>query len=654
MQAGSQDASIFDVSWILPFFFMFGQYKRHYIIMIKMENKMDYKKTAQEIIRAIGGSENIGHLGHCSTRLRFTLIDPQKADISRLEAIEGILKVINNVQCQVVIGSEVIEVYDEILKLTGPENFSESTEVVKEKKGKRLMNFIISIFQPLIPAIAGAGILKSLLLILYALNLISNTSAFYQLFASISDATFYFLPIMIAYTTATVLKSNRMVAVAMVGVLLLPATTQLITDGVHILGISVPVIAYNAQVFPAVLVTIFIGYIEKIFNKITPKAIRIFFVPMMALAITLPVALLLLGPFGFYVGQVLATVILFIYSKIGFLAVALLAGVLPFMIATGMHKALIPYSVAILGETGHETLYLPASLAHNISESGACFGVALKTKNKDLKATALSAGISALMGITEPALYGVTLQHKKVLRSVMISGAITGAFLGIVSLKAFVLVGPGLASLTMFTDVDNVSNLWFAIIGFVLSLLLSFIFVFLFWKDETKESEIKEGVSPVVTGEGRKFSELSSPLKGEVVDLSEVNDVMFSEKIIGDGVAIKPIAGEVRAPIDGEITMVFNTKHAVGLKTKEGIEILIHIGIDTVQMAGQGFESFVKEGDSVKKGDLLLQFDIEKIEKAGFYSDVLVVITNSSEFNMSEAKFGPVNSGDCLYKVEAK
>lgn len=161
MQAGSQDASIFDVSWILPFFFMFGQYKRHYIIMIKMENKMDYKKTAQEIIRAIGGSENIGHLGHCSTRLRFTLIDPQKADISRLEAIEGILKVINNVQCQVVIGSEVIEVYDEILKLTGPENFSESTEVVKEKKGKRLMNFIISIFQPLIPAIAGAGILKS-------------------------------------------------------------------------------------------------------------------------------------------------------------------------------------------------------------------------------------------------------------------------------------------------------------------------------------------------------------------------------------------------------------------------------------------------------------------------------------------------------------
>lgn len=622
--------------------------------MIKMENKMDYKNTAQEIIRAIGGSENIAHLGHCSTRLRFTLIDPQKADIPRLETIDGVLKVINNVQCQVVIGSEVIEVYDEILKLTGPENFSESTVVVKEKKGKRLMNFIISIFQPLIPAIAGAGILKSLLLILYALNLISNTSTFYQLFASISDATFYFLSIMIAYTTATVLKSNRMVAVAMVGVLLLPATTQLITDGVHILGLSVPVIAYNAQVFPALLVTIFIGYIEKLFNKITPKSIRIFFVPMMSLAITLPVALLLLGPFGFYVGQILATVILFIYAKIGFLAVALLAGVLPFMIATGMHKALIPYSVAILGETGHETLYLPASLAHNISESGACFGVALKTKNKDLKATALSAGISALMGITEPALYGVTLQNKKVLRSVMISGTITGAFLGLVTLKAFVLVGPGLASLTMFTDVDNGSNLWFAIIGFVLSLLLSFILVFLFWKEETTEEKIKEETRLKVTRDERNFSELLSPIKGEVVDLSEVNDVMFAEKVIGDGVAIKPLSEELKAPVSGTVTMVFDTKHAVGLKTKEGIEILVHVGIDTVQMAGVGFESFVKEGDSIREGDLLLRFDIEKIEKAGFSPNVLVVVTNSSEFNVRETNFGPVSSGERLYKVEAK
>ena len=520
------------------------------------------------------------------------------------------------------------------------------------KWGAKLLEFIISVFQPLVPAIAGAGVLKSVLLLLSMFGLLANDSTVYTALAAISDATFYFLPIMVAVTTANALKSNRLVAVAAVGYLLLPATTQALTDGMTLFGFAVKNVTYSSQVFPAILCVIFLSLMERGFNKISPKAIRIFFVPMMSLAITIPVTLLILGPLGYNIGTLFTTVILALYGKLGFVALGLLAAILPFMIATGMHKALLPYAITTYGQLGYEALYMPASLAHNISESGACFAVALKSKDENLKQTALSAGISALMGITEPALYGVTLQNKKAMIGVVLSGAISGMLMGLFVVKAFIVVGPGLASMSMFVDPANGSNFMYACIGFAVALLGSFIITFVLWKDS--DSEVEEDVTVVeaLTEEEKEVNILVSPLNGDAVDLSTVSDEMFASKTLGDGIAIVPKDGKLYAPCDAEVVMLFETKHAIGLRTSNGAEILIHIGVNTVSMEGVGFTAFVKQNDKVKEGDLLIEFGLDAIKEKNLDPTVMVVNSNSTSYKVLNQSYGDVKTGDVLFDVK--
>lgn len=618
---------------------------------------MNYKKTAIDIIKQVGGSKNISALEHCSTRLRFSLIDRSKVNQDALKKVQGVMSIVNGSQFQVVIGNSVVDVYDEILKVC-PLNSNDSTIKTEEKINLRtkFVEFIINIFQPLVFAIAGAGILKSLLMLLAMFNILKTDSTIYTLLVAISDATFYFLPLMVAVTTANVLKCNRLVAIAAVGYLLLPATTTALNEGVQLFGFTIPNIAYNAQVFPAILCVSFLAIMEKIFNKYSPKPIRTFFVPMMSLAITVPITLTVLGPLGYNVGTIFTTIILFLYNKMGFLAVGLLAAILPFMVATGMHKALLPYAINTIGKLGYEALYMTASLAHNISESGACFAIALRAKDGTLKQTALSAGISALMGITEPALYGITLQHKRAILGVVLSSAISGTFLGLFTVRGFVIVGPGLASMTMFIDPNNGNNLIFAIIGFVVAILGSFIITLIVWKEDTntKESSIEGIVEEELIEEEKEVNILVSPVEGKVIDLSKVNDKLFASKILGDGVAIIPTNGNLYAPCDSEVMMLFETKHAIGLKTKNGAEILIHIGINTVSMNGEGFKTFVKTGDNVKEGDLLIQFDLDKISHANLDSTVMIVNNNGADYayKVLNQSYGNVEKGSILFDVK--
>ncbi|AXU74111.1 PTS system beta-glucoside-specific transporter subunit IIABC [Clostridioides difficile] len=618
---------------------------------------MNYKKTAIDIIEQVGGSKNILDLEHCSTRLRFKLIDRSKVNQDALKKVQGVMSIVNGAQFQVVIGNSVVDVYDEILKVC-PLDINDSTIKTGEKinLGARFIEFIINIFQPLIFAIAGAGILKSLLMLLAMFNILKSDSTIYTLLVAISDATFYFLPLMVAVTTANVLNCNRLVAIAAVGYLLLPATTTALSEGVELFGFTIPNIAYNAQVFPAILCVSFLAIMEKIFNKYSPKPIRTFFVPMMSLAITVPITLTILGPLGYNVGTIFTIIILFLYNKMGFLVVGLLAVVLPFMVATGMHKALIPYAINTIGKLGYEALYMTASLAHNISESGACFAVALRTKDETLKQTALSAGISALMGITEPALYGITLQHKRAILGVVLSSAISGTFLGLFTVKGFVLVGPGLASMSMFIDPNNGNNLIFAIIGFVVAILGSFIITLIIWKEDanTAESSTEDIVEEELIEEEKEVNILVSPVEGKVIDISKVNDELFASKTLGDGVAIIPANGNLYAPCDSEVVMLFETKHAIGLKTKNGAEILIHIGINTVSMNGDGFKTFVKTGDNVKEGDLLIKFDLDKISHVNLDSTVMIVNNNGSDYayKVLNKSYGNVKKGSILFDVK--
>ncbi|SHO55408.1 beta-glucoside-specific PTS transporter subunit IIABC [Vibrio quintilis] len=609
---------------------------------------MDYIKTAEGILQHVGGKENISHLTHCSTRVRLTLVDNSKADYKALESVQGVIGVRKTAQCQIIIGNEVIEVYDALKEIVGDVS---GTEVVQENKkwSAVLIDFVISIFQPLIPAVAGGGVLKSLLLLLVSVGWMEKGSSVYTILDSIGSAPLYFLPVLVAITTATKLKVNILVAVSAVGALLIPSMTKILASGAVVFEISLKNIPYAFQVFPAILTVLFYSQMERWVTRYAPKSIRVFFVPLVCLTVTVPVTLLVLGPLGYTVGMGMSTVILSIFNTLGFIAVGLLAAILPFMIATGMHKAMIPYAVNSMSQFGKEVLYLPASLAHNIAEAGASFAVALKTKDVALRSTAISAGISALFGITEPAIYGITLLHKPVLYSVMIGGAIGGSIIGLFAIEAFALVGPGLASISMFTSPDDPMNLIYALIAVPVSFFASFIPVLILWRgdNETENTPIK------ADKEAEKAFPFKSPVSGKVIPLEQVNDDVFSSKLIGDGIAVIPSENVLYAPVNGKITSVYETGHAINMVADNGAEMIFHIGIDTVQLEGKFFETMVKSGDRVELGQPLVKFEREQIEQSGYETVVVCVIANSDEYQLqSVEQKEQVKNQDVIMMVE--
>lgn len=590
---------------------------------------MDYNASAAKIIKNVGGKENITKLIHCSTRLRFSLVDYDKANLDALKQVDGVLgAVIASGQCQVIIGNAVVEMFDAINAQLGSLDEKAAATAPKQKWYQVFLDFLVGIFQPLVPAIAGAGVLKSLLILFSSVGWMSVTSPTYQIFSFIGSAPLYFLPLLVAVTTAQKLNVNVLVSLSIVSVLVYPDMVTLLGKGTKLFGIGVTNITYSSQVFPAILAILLYAVLEKYVTKYCPKPVRIFLVPLICMAITVPVTLLVLGPIGYTIGTVISTVILFLFKHLGWLATGLLAAILPLMVATGMHKAMLPYAVATMTSTSKELLYLPASLAHNISESGVCFGVAVRTKDEKTRATAISAGISALFGITEPSLYGLTLQHKRALIPVMVSSGITGAIIGMMGIRAFALVGPGVASMTMYVDKSNSMNFVYAWIALAIALILSFILALIIWKDDVPEATIKDETNVKV--------ELEAPVNGEVIPLSEVNDSVFSSGVLGEGIAVKPKDGVLFAPAKAEVIMTYETGHAIGLRTENGAEVLIHIGLDTVKLKGKYFEVKVKEGQQVDPGETLIDFNLDKIVEAGFDPTVIMVVTKKADAGVTE------------------
>lgn len=591
---------------------------------------IDYKSSAKDIIRLVGGKSNINKVIHCSTRLRFTLNDFDQADLEGLKKVTGVMgAVIAAGQCQVIIGNNVIEMFDAVHAELGQlDGATAPTKKQKMKPGAVLLDFLIGVFQPLIPAIAGGGMLKSILMLFAAFGWMSTTSSTYSVLNMVGSAPLTFLPILVAYTTAQKLDVNPLVAMSAVSALLLPDMTVALAKGISFAGMSITNISYASQVFPAILSVLLYAVLEKILTKYSPKAIRIFFVPLVALTITVPLTLLFLGPAGYVFGEGFTKIIFFFYDRFGFIATAVLAGLLPILVSLGMHKAFVPYAVAQVATKAGEPLYMASSVGHNFAESGVCFAVALKSKDKNTRATAISAGISALFGITEPALYGLTLQNKRALGSVMAAGAIGGGFLGLFSVKAFVAVGPGVASMTAFTSASDSMNLIWAIVGAAVSIVVAFVLGLVFWKDR---KEVTEAAAEKTRVHKLGAVELASPVAGTVEPLAQVDDSVFSSGVLGDGIAIIPDEGKLYAPADGTIAMVYETKHALGMTTADGVEILFHIGIDTVKMNGKGFTPHVVQGQAVKKGDLLMEFDLDQIADAGYDPTVMMIVTDNKQ-----------------------
>lgn len=616
----------------------------------------NYKQTAADVLRLIGGEKNVSHLEHCSTRLRFTVADPAKVDAAALKKTPGVMGVIaNGGQCQVVIGNDVIEVYNELIKL-GSFHKDSAPAVPSGKKsvGAMALDLMVGIFQPLVPAIAGGGILKAFLSLFSLLGWMDSAGVLYRVLIAVADAPLYYLPLMVAVTMAAKINCNKLVALASVGALVLPATVTLLGEANTLFGIPLQNVTYSYQVFPAILAVAFLYLLEKYVTKITPKPIRVFFVPMVCFIIVFPVTLLVLGPIGLTIGKGITTVMMAIYSKVGWLAVGLVAAILPLLISVGAHKAFIPYVVTSLGDLGYEILYNGASLAHNISEGGASLAVACKTKDPELRSAAISGGVSAIFGITEPAIYSITLQHKRVLFGVITGSFISGSFIGLMAVKAFVAMGPGLAGMAMFVDPENTMNIVWAFAGFGIALAASFVATLILYQDEgTAGLEVSHQaasyIAPKDAGSGKK---LFSPIKGKLVPLSEVPDEVFSAGTLGDGAAIVPEEGSLYAPADAVVENVFDSKHAICLNCKNGADVLLHVGIDTVKLGGRHYDVKVKNGDQVKAGQLLMTFDKKAIEAEGYSTVIPVIITNSDSITVHKAAPGAVSAGSTIMTFE--
>ncbi len=626
---------------------------------------MTTQDSARAILEHVGGAANVASLHHCSTRLRFTLADDSQADEAALKATPGVIGVVLGTQTQVIVGSGVNDYFREIEKIRagGGGRAAARVDAAKPKlsvkrAGSVFMDFVVGVFTPIIPAVAGAGIFKSFLILAVALGWLQTTDQTYQVLTAIPDAVFFFLPLLVTYTAAKKLDVNIPLALGIVGLLVFPTFAGLLTQegGVALFGLAVPAIAYNAQVFPPILAVLLLAVVERFARRISPSVISTFLVPLICFVVVAPATIFLLGPLGFFLGTLLTGAMLWLYGTLGWIAVALMAAALPFIVSVGMHKAFIPPTVATMASAGKESFYLVASLAHNLAEAGSSLAIAVRTKNKTLRGTAISSGISAFFGITEPALYGVTLQNRRAIISVVIGAFVGGSYLGIAAISAFALVSPGAASISMFIDMANPWNLLHAVIGALVAMVTSFIVSLVIWKDSDSATvrllEQQAGTStPVSAG---ATGGIVAPMTGEVIALEKVDDPVFSGGILGPGVAIRPTDGEVRAPISGTVSSLLPSRHALGILGDDGLEVLVHVGLDTVRLEGAPFIAHVAQGDRVEAGQHVLTADLAAIEAAGLDITTPVVVLNGDAYDVAPLVTGRVAAGAALLSTDEK
>lgn len=599
---------------------------------------MDYKKTAAEILKLVGGEKNVASVTNCMTRLRFNLNDAKKADVEAIKKIKGVQGVVTkNGQFQVVIGTDVGNVCEEIKKLG---KFEENAKADSEEKTGIVAAFfgtLTAIFQPIIPALAGSGMIKALLALLVACKLVDSGSQTYQIFNAFGDALFSFLPFILAFSAAKRFKCNPYVSAVLAGVLLHSSFTGLNTgDPVRLFGfIPVTMVAYGGSVVPILLIVWVQSYIEKIANKISPKPVKIFLAPMITIIVTGIIGITIAGPLGNLVGQVIAVGFNWLNDYAGWVIPVLMGTFCPFFVMTGMHYCFAPIQTIQYATLGYGTILGPGMLASNIAQGTAALVVGFKSKNKDLKQLGYSSGVTGLMGITEPALYGINLRLKKPLYASMIGGGVAGLYAGITGIHTFSSTTAGIFALPVYIGGDGFSNVINAAITIVISIVVTAIATFIIGFDDPVEEEeapaVEEKEEAPAKADGVKIT-VDSPLTGKVIPLSEVKDDVFSNEIVGKGAAVVPEKGEVRAPEDGEVASVFDTGHALGMVTKDGVEILIHIGLDTVELKGRHFKVHVKQGDQVKKGQLLITFDMEAIKKAGYDITTPVLVSNTADY----------------------
>lgn len=618
-------------------------------------SKKNYKELAAQILTYVGGKENVNRVYHCQTRLRFTLADESKADKDALEALDGVRKVmISSGVYQVVIGTDVADLFEELEPLVGMKS---EEEAPAQKKGvvNTIVDFVSSIFMPVIPALSGAGMLKALLALLVVFNLIDNTSQTYAIFNFFSDSVFYFLPMMLAYTEAQKLKCNPILAAGVAGIMIHPNWLAMVSAGeaVYFFGvIPFSLVSYASSVIPIILVILVQSRVEKALNKLIPKAVNMIFVPMLTFLIMGTLALALLGPIGNFVGGYLAILFDFLSVNASWAPAVLIGTFLPIMVMFGMHTAVGPLGTMQMAQLGYDSIFGPGCVCSNIAQGVAALVVALRTKDTKDKSLATSSGVTALMGITEPVLYGVNLPKKYPLVAAMIGGGCGGLYAGLTHTHRFATGSSGLPAVLLYIGDDTMMYFYNIIIALVITIVVTAAVTFVlsgkFEKKEETGTEKPSAPDTYITVPGVVYA----PVEGDAVKREDIPDETFASGVLGEGIGIKPSNGIVKAPFAGTIITAADSKHAIGIASADGMELLIHVGIDTVDMQGNGFTAKVKEGDTVAAGQELLVFDRDAIKKAGHPDTVVVLLTNSDNFkNINIVSAGPVKTGDEIIRI---
>lgn len=604
---------------------------------------MDYQAIAKEILKDVGGKDNIVDVTHCYTRLRFVLKDTKQANKEALLQTEGVISVVESGgQYQVVLGNKVAHVYNALEPLLAQQLTTKTSTKEKNSLGNRILNTVAAIFTPVVPAIAASGMLKGILAI--AVMVANN---FYQvdlkplntyiILSAASDALFYFMPVILGYSAAKVFKTNEYIAMVIGATLCYPTIVSLMTEesAVTLFGLHVTKANYVSTVIPIILAIFMLAYVQRFLEKVIPEVLKIIMVPTLSLLLMIPATLLLFGPIGIYLGDGVNWLYYYIMNFSPILLGGFIGGIWCVLVIFGAHRGLVPIGINDVARTGRQNLLAFAGAA-NFSQAGAAFGVFVRTKNKDLKAVAASATVTALFGITEPAIYGANLRLKKPMIYAVASGAAGGALMGWGGSYGTAFANQGLLTIPVYAEAGTKAFICYLLgcgIAFFGAFLLT---IFLGFNDLPLDESRQEPGLKTETGTVKEKQRIQAPVQGQLVSLDQINDEVFASQQMGKTLAIYPTEEQIVSPGNGQVTALYPTHHAIGLKLDNGAEILLHIGINTVELKGRGFETFVKVGERVRLGQKLLSFDKQIIQATGYDPTVLVIVTNTAEMAVIE------------------
>ena len=654
----------------------------------------NYDALAKTIIKDVGGKDNVISVVHCTTRLRFKLKDEKKANDDALKDTDGVVTVVKaGGQYQVVIGNEVADVYEAVLKEGGFSGGGQVADDDLDDSNMSLMDkaidLISGIFTPILGPMAAAGMIKGLTAMCASFGWLAKTSGTYEVLYAIGDGFFYFLPLILAITSAKKFKVDRFTAITIGAAMCYPAMVAMnsskkvlfdlfngtfLHSQVHATFLGIPIISmnYTSTVIPIILAVWFASVVEKWCKKWIPTVVKTFLVPFVTLLIVVPLTFLIIGPLATWIGNALAAITSAVYNFSPVLAGILLGGFWQVFVIFGVHWGFVAVMMSNIAALGYDPI-LGLSLGASFAQIGVVLAILLQTKDQKLKGIALPAFLSGIFGVTEPAIYGVTLPRKKPFVLSCIAAGIGGGLIGFFGTKMYMMGGMGVfvipAAIGPKTGVDM--SVYGLMIAMAVSFLLGFILQMVLGKksvdqayDEKQAKTVQEvanqadtiakaAPSLASTSDLNVSTELVSPLAGELLPLSEVKDEVFSSGAMGEGVAVEPSEGVLHAPADGKVVMTFPTGHAIGMKTSDGAEILMHIGMDTVNLQGHGFETLVAKGDEVKAGDELVKFDIDAIHAKGYVVTTPIVVTNSKDYEkITVVSQGKVKVGQEILDLE--